>query len=391
MSEPKLGTLAVHAGEGVTLAVPSTTTPVYQATTYRFESAADAAAYLDAPEGRWLYARLENPTVLAAERKIAALEGAETAACFASGMAALTAAFLSSLRAGDALLLCDTLYGQTTRLARDVLERFGVEIRVVPLDGLAGAVAAAPPNARALVFESPTNPTLRVADVPAVAAACRARGIRSIFDATFASPVNLRALQLGVDLVVHSTTKFLNGHSDHLGGAVAGSRALLSEVLAVRRSTGGNMDPAAAYDLLRGMKTLEVRVLRQNETALAVARALTGHPRVERVDYPFLESHPDHAMARRLLRGGGGVLSFTVRGGYPAVARVHDALRLVARASSLGGVESLASIPVISSHRNATDAELSAQGIGRGTLRVSVGLEDADDVVADLLQALEQA
>ncbi len=391
MTEPKLGTLAVHAGEGETLAVPSTTTPVYQATTYRFDSAAEAAAYLDAPEGRWLYSRLENPTVIAAERKIAALEGAESAACFASGMAALSAAFLASLRAGDALLLCDTLYGQTTRLARDVLERFGVEVRVVPFSGLAAAIAGAPANARALVFESPTNPTLRVADVPEVAAACRARGIRSILDATFASPVNLRALGHGVDLVVHSTTKFLNGHSDHLGGAVAGSRALVDGVLAVRRSTGANLDPAAAYDLLRGMKTLEVRVLRQNDTALRVARALEGHPKVERVLHPFLASHPDHALARRLLRGGGGVLSFTVRGGFDAVARVHDALRLVARASSLGGVESLASIPVISSHRHATDDELRTQGIGRGTLRLSVGLEDPDDLVADLLQALERA
>jgi cystathionine beta-lyase/cystathionine gamma-synthase len=391
MSDPRLGTLAVHAGEGETLAVPSTTTPVYQATTYRFDTAADAAAYLEAPDGRWLYSRLENPTVIAAEKKIAALEAAESAACFASGMAAMTAALLASLRAGDVLLLCDTLYGQTTRLARDVLERFGVEVVVVPFDGLAAAVAAAPPRARALVFETPTNPTLRVADVPAVAAACRARGIRCILDATFASPVNLRALPHGVDLVVHSTTKFLNGHSDHLGGAVAGSRALLAEVMAVRRSTGGNMDPAAAYDLLRGMKTLEVRVLRQNATALRVARALEGHPRVERVMYPMLPGHPDHALATRLLRGGGGVLSFTVRGGYEAVARVHDALRLVARASSLGGVESLASIPVISSHRNASDAELAAQGIGRGTLRVSVGLENEEDVAADLLQALERA
>src|SRR5512137_79340 len=391
MSEKRLGTLAVHAGEGETLAVPSTTTPVYQATTYRFETAADAAAYLEAPEGRWLYARLENPTVIAAERKIAALEGAEAAACFASGMAALTATLLASLEAGDVLLLCDTIYGQTTRLARDVLERFGVEIRVAPFDGLPAVVAAAPARARALVFESPTNPTLRIADVPAVAAACRARGIRSVFDATFASPVNLRALPLGVDLVVHSATKYLNGHSDHLGGAVAGSRALLDGVLAVRRSTGGNLDAAVAYDLLRGMKTLEVRVLRQNDTALRLARALEGHPKVEQVRHPFLPSHPDHAIARRLLRGGGGVLSFTVRGGYEAVARVHDALRLVARASSLGGVESLASIPVISSHRQATDGELAAQGIGRGTLRVSVGLEDPDDLLADLLQALEQA
>jgi cystathionine beta-lyase/cystathionine gamma-synthase len=391
MTDPRIGTLAVHAGEGETLAVPSTTTPVYLATTYRFPSAAEAAAYLDHPEGRWLYARLENPTVVAAERKIAALEGAEAAACFGSGMAALSAALLASLRAGDALLVCDTIYGQTTRLARDVLERFGVEIRVVPFDGLAAAVAAAPAHARALVFESPTNPMLRVADVPAVAAACRARGIRSVLDATFASPVNLRALPMGVDLVVHSATKFLNGHSDHLGGAVAGSRALVAEVVAMRRSTGGNLDAGAAYDLLRGMKTLEVRVLRQNDTALRLARALEGHPRVESVAHPFLESHPDHALARRLLRGGGGVLSFTVRGGYEAVARVHDALRLVARASSLGGVESLASIPVISSHRNATDAELRTQGIGRGTLRVSVGLEDPEDLVADLLQALERA
>jgi cystathionine gamma-synthase len=194
-----------------------------------------------------------------------------------------------------------------------------------------------------------------------------------------------------VDLVVHSATKFLNGHSDHLGGAVAGSRALVAEVVAMRRTTGGNLDAGAAYELIRGMKTLEVRVLRQNDTALRVARALEGHPRVESVAYPFLPSHPDHDLARRLLRGGGGVLSFTVRGGYEAVARVHDAVRLVARASSLGGVESLASIPVISSHRNATDAELRTQGIGRGTLRVSVGLEDPDDLVADLLQALERA
>jgi len=391
MNQKRLGTLAVHAGEGETLAVPSTTTPVYLATTYRFPDAAEAAAYLEEPEGRWLYSRLENPTVRAAEKKIAALEGAEAALCFSSGMAAITATLLASLRAGDALLLCDTVYGQTTRLARDVLERFGVEVRPVPLSGLAEAAAAAPAGAKALLFETPTNPTLRVVDVAAVAVACRRRGILSLLDATFASPVNLQSLALGVDLVMHSTTKFLNGHSDHLGGAVAGRRELVDRVAAVRRSTGGNLDPAAAYDLIRGMKTLEVRVLRQNDTALRLARALEGHPKVAWVRYPFLESHPDHALARLQLRGGGGVLSFSVKGGYGPVARVHDALGLVARASSLGGVESLASIPVISSHRHASDAELAIQGIDRGTIRISVGLEDPDDVVADLLQALEQA
>lgn len=387
----KLGTLAVHAGEDEVLAVPSVTTPVYQTTTYRFESAAEAAAYLEAPAGRWLYSRLENPTVIAAERKIAALEGAPAAACFASGMAAIHAALASLLRAGDALVLSDTVYGETTRLARDVLARFGVTIVSAPPGRLAEAAASAPPNAKALFLETPTNPALRVVNVPEVAAACRGRGLVSIVDATFATPVNLRPLEHGADLVVHSATKFLNGHCDHLAGALAGREDLVRAAVRVRTSTGGNLDPAAAYDLLRGMKTLEVRVLRQNETALAVARALERHPAVERVDYPFLESHPDHALARRLLRGGGGVLSFVARGGFDAICRVHDALRVVARASSLGGVESLASIPVISSHRHATDAELAAQGIERGMMRLSVGLEDPDDLVADLVQALGRA
>ena len=391
MQTPRLGTLAVHAGEGETLAVPSVTTPVYQTTTYRFPDAAEAAAYLDRPEGRWLYSRLENPTVLAAEKKVAALEGGEAAACFASGMAAIAASLLSVLRAGDALLIADALYGETTRLAREVLARFGVEVRTVPVAGLVEAVRAAPGNARALLFETPTNPTLRVVDVPAVAAACRGRGLTSILDATFATPVNLRALEHGVDLVVHSATKYLNGHCDHLAGAVAGRRDLLEAAVRVRRSTGGNLDAAAAYDLLRGMKTLEVRVLRQNATALHLARALERHPKVARVLHPFLDSHPDRDLAKKLLRGGGGVLSISVRGGFEAVCRVHDAMRIVARASSLGGVESLASIPVISSHRSAGDDELRAAGIDRGMMRVSVGLEDPEDLVEDLSQALERA
>ena len=391
MASEKLGTLAVHGGEHEILSVPSVNTPIYQTTTYRFETAQAAAAYLDAPEGKWLYSRLENPTVIAAERKVALLEGTEQACCFASGMAAIHAALVGHLAAGDALLVADTIYGQTTRLARTLLARFGVEIIEVPLADLAEAARAAPPNARALLFETPTNPTMRVVDVAAVAAACAARGLLSMLDATFATPVNLRAATLGVDLVLHSATKYLNGHCDHLAGVVAGNRRLLAPVFEVRRTAGGTMDPAVAYDLIRGMKTLEVRVERQNATALRLAEALERHPKVARVHYPFLASHPDHALARRLLRGGGGVLSISVKGGFEPCCRVHDALRIVARASSLGGVESLASIPVISSHRNASPAELAAQGIDRGLLRVSVGLEDADDLLADLEQALEQA
>jgi cystathionine beta-lyase/cystathionine gamma-synthase len=391
MANEKLGTLAVHGGEDQVWSVPAVNTPIYQTTTYRFDSAADAAAYLDAPDGKWLYSRLENPTVMAAERKLALLEGTEQAALFASGMAAIHAALIAHLAAGDTLLVADTIYGQTTRLARTILARFGVLVQEVPLHRLAAAAAAAPPGTRALLFETPTNPTLRVVDVAAVAAACRGRGILSMVDATFATPINMRPATLGVDLVIHSATKYLNGHCDHLAGAVAGNKAALAPVLEVRRTAGGTMDPAVAYDLIRGMKTLEIRIERQNATALHLAEALERHPRVERVHYPFLRSHPDHDLARRLLRGGGGVVSLSVKGGFEPCCRVHDALRIVARASSLGGVESLASIPVISSHRNASDAELAAQGIDRGLLRVSVGLEDAGDLLADLTQALERA
>ena len=391
MPHPKLGTLAVHGGEDQVWSVPAVNTPIFQTTTYRFGSAADAAAYLDAPDGKWLYSRLENPTVIAAERKVAALEGTEQACAFASGMAAIHAALVGHLKAGDAILVADTIYGQTTRLVRTLLARFGVQVLDAPLDRLAEAALAAPANARALLFETPTNPTMRVVDVEAVAAACRRRGLLSMLDATFATPVNLRPALLGVDLVIHSATKYLNGHCDHLAGVVAGNREVLAPVFEVRRVAGANMDPAVAYDLIRGMKTLEVRVERQNATALALAEALERHPKVDRVHYPFLASHPDHALARRILRGGGGVLSLSVKGGYEPCARAHDALRIVARASSLGGVESLASIPVISSHRNATPAELQAQGIDRGLLRVSVGLEDAGDLLADLTQALERA
>jgi cystathionine beta-lyase/cystathionine gamma-synthase len=391
MPNPKLGTLAVHGGEDQVWSVPSVNTPIYQTTTYRFDTAAAAAAYLDAPEGKWLYSRLENPTVVAAERKLALLEGTEQAALFASGMAAIHAALVAHLAAGDTLLVADTLYGQTTRLARTILARFGVRVLEVPLAGLAEAARAAPPGTRALFFETPTNPTLRVADVAGVAAACRARGILSMLDATFATPVNLRPAALGVDLVIQSATKYLNGHCDHLAGAVAGNKAVLAPVLEVRRTAGGTMDPAVAYDLIRGMKTLEIRVERQNATALRLAEALEPHAKVARVHYPFLRSHPDHDLARRLLHGGGGVLSLSIEGGFEPCCRVHDALRVVARASSLGGVESLASIPVISSHRNASAEELEAQGIDRGLLRLSVGLEDAGDLLADLTQALEQA
>jgi cystathionine beta-lyase/cystathionine gamma-synthase len=391
MANEKLGTLAVHGGEDQVWSVPAVNTPIYQTTTYRFDSAAQAAAYLDAPDGKWLYSRLENPTVIAAERKLALLEGTEQAALFASGMAAIHAALIAHLAAGDTLLVADTIYGQTTRLVRTILARFGVTVVEVPLQRLAAAAAAAPPGTRALLFETPTNPTMRVVDVAEVAAACRARGILSMVDATFATPINLRPAALGVDLVIQSATKYLNGHCDHLAGAVAGNKAVLAPVLEVRRTAGGTMDPAVAYDLIRGMKTLEIRIERQNATALHLAETLEGHPGVTRVHYPFLRSHPDHDLARRQLRGGGGVFSLSVKGGFEACCRVHDALRIIARASSLGGVESLASIPVISSHRNATDAELAAQGIDRGLLRVSVGLEDPDDLLADLTQALGQA
>jgi methionine-gamma-lyase len=384
MTEPKLATLAVHAGtpEGANAPV---TVPIIQATTFRFESSAAVERYQRGESGLFMYSRDENPTVRAAEEAVAQLEGGESCALFASGMGAMTAALMSLLSAGDTALAATALYGGTYKLLRDVLSRFGVKLQLAEPEQLAGACAAG--GAKVCVFETPTNPTLRVLDLAAVAKAARAAGMISLVDSTFATPYVQRPLKLGVDIVMHSATKYLNGHSDHLAGALIGSKEVIEPIRVLARKLGASMDPQVAFDLLRGLKTFAIRVERQCASALTLARWLEQQKSVTRVCYPGLESHPDHALAREQMNGFGGMVTFSV-GSKEAACRFWDKQKLIARAASLGGPETLTSLPILFSHTGYSAEELRRAGVDAGMVRMSVGLEDPDDLIADLQQAL---
>lgn len=386
MAERGPGTQAVHGrreGRRGPLA-----TPIAQTSTFAFASAEEMRRYLAGDEELYLYTRYANPTLRDLEESIAALEGAEAALALGSGMAAMTTAVLSLVRAGDEVLAGASLYGGTVRLLAEVLPRFGVTARFVPLPDLPRVDQVAGERSRVLVVESPTNPTLQVVDLAAVAAAAHARGIVVVVDNTFATPLLQRPLELGADLVMHSLTKALAGHSDVVGGALAGSHERISAAAAMMKVLGGCMDPHAAFLVLRGLKTLHLRVERQCANAAELARRLEGHPRVKRVLYPGLASHPGHEVARRQMRAFGGMVALELAGGLEAAERLYDRLRLVVRAASLGGVESLVSLPVHTSHHGLGDKELRQAGIDPGLVRVSVGVEDAADLVRDLEQAL---
>jgi cystathionine beta-lyase/cystathionine gamma-synthase len=383
----KLATLAAHAGSPEGRNAP-VTTPIVQSTTFRFESAAAVQEYARGRSGLYMYSRDENPTVHAAEKAVAQLEGGEACVLFASGMGAMTSALMAQLSAGEQVVASTALYGGTYKLLRDVLSRFGVKARMTDPESLVDEVRKG--GARVCVFESPTNPTLRVLDVAAVAKACRSAGAVSLIDSTFAPPLVQRPLELGVDLVMHSATKFLNGHSDHLCGAIVGSKERVEPIRLLSRELGAALDPQVAYDLLRGLKTLVVRMERHSANALLIARWLEEQPAVKRVWYPGLESHPDHALASRQMNGFGGMVTFTL-GARERAFRFWDRLKLVARAASLGGTETLASLPILFSHTGYSAEELKRAGVDEGMVRMSVGLEDAGDLIADLRQALEGA
>ena len=364
------------------------TTPIYETTTFLFENAQEVCDYNEGRSRKFLYSRYENPTVTAVERTIAALEGAEAALVFSSGQAATTTTLLALTRSGDEIVCSSASYGGTFHLIADLLPKFGVTPRFVSLDELAAPQSILSDRTRLVWFESPINPTLRCIDIAAVTGACRARGVTSIVDNTFASPINQQPIALGVDLVMHSATKYLNGHSDVTAGALAGPARVIAEVLKARKVVGTVLDPYAAYALGRGLKTLAVRVERHNANALAVARWLSTDGRVARVYYPGLEQHPDHAIARRQMRGFGGMVCVDLGGGYAAAARFFDRLKVFRRAASLGGVESLCSLPILTSQWGYTDEELARAGVTAGMARLSVGLEDPEDLIADLDQAL---
>ena len=381
-------TTLIHSGEGQFAHVASLTTPIFETTTYVFENADAIRKYNEGRSGNFLYSRYENPTVMSAEAKIAAVDRAERALVFASGMAASSTLLMALLKGGDEVVCSAAVYGGTFHLLNDLLSRFGIATRFVSVDELACPETLITDRTRLLWFESPINPHLRCVDVRRVARACRARGVTSVIDNTFASPINQRPLEMGVDLSVQSATKYLNGHSDVTAGVVSGRDELIEPVNLARRKLGGVLDPQAAYALGRALKTLPLRVARHNANAMAVASALEGHPGVKRVYYPGLPSHPDHAIAKQQMSGFGGMVCVDAEGGEAGACRVFDRLKIIKRAVSLGGAESVCSLPFLTSQWGHTDAQLAEAGITKGMMRISIGLEDAEDLIADLDQAL---
>ena len=385
----KEATKLIHAGDGTdTGQTPSLTTPIYETTTFVFDSVADVIKYTEGRLNGYLYSRYENPTVVAAEQKLAALDGAQQALLFSSGMAAISTAMLTLLKGGDEIVCCSAIYGGTFHILEDLLPKLGIARRFVPLDALANPSSVIGPHTRMVWFESPINPTLRCIDVRKVAAACKTAGVVSAIDNTFASSINQPVLSMGIDISMQSCTKYLNGHSDVTGGALSGSTELMAPMAKIRRLLGGVMDPLPAFNLARGMKTMALRVAQHNANALQVAQWLEQHPQIERVYYPGLSRHPDHAIAKSQMKGFGGVVTIDVKGGKDGAFRTFDKLKVIKRAASLGGVESICSLPILTSQYGLTDEELAKAGVTKGMIRISIGLEDAEDLMADLDQAL---
>jgi cystathionine beta-lyase/cystathionine gamma-synthase len=385
----KQATKLIHAGDGVdTGATPSLTTPIYETSTFVFDSVADVEKYQQGKLNGYLYSRYENPTVVAVEQKLAAVDGAETALLFSSGMAAISTALMTLLKSGDEILCCSAIYGGTFHIIEDLLPRLGISRRFISIEDLADVGSIIGPNTKIVWFESPINPTLRCVDVRSIAAACKKAGVLAAMDNTFASPVNQPVLSMGIDLSMQSCTKYLNGHSDVTGGVLSGSAALMAPMAKVRRLLGGIMDPQPAFALGRGLKTMAIRVAQHNANAGIVAQFLEGHRAIERVYYPGLASHPDHAIAAKQMGGFGGMVTIDVKGGKEAAFRAFDRLKIVKRAASLGGVESICSIPILTSQYGLTDEELVKAGVSKGMIRISIGLEDTSDVINDLDQAL---
>ncbi|MFB3154050.1 MAG: PLP-dependent aspartate aminotransferase family protein [Candidatus Acidiferrales bacterium] len=382
-----IATRAVHVGESRHGVGGPVVSPVVQSATFTFASVEEMKRWAEGRSKADIYTRYGNPTLRVAEAKLAALEEGEAGLVTASGMAAISSTLLTFVGAGEEIIATRRLYGGTYRLMRDLLPRFGIKVHFVESD-LRGVEARVTPRTRLLYTETPTNPTLGIVDLRKAAALARRLGLVSAVDNTFATPVLQRPLTLGFDVVCHSATKYLGGHSDVIAGAVAGRRKLVEKIRHTMIELGGSLDPAACYLLIRGMKTLETRMRRQAANALTVARFLERHPKVARVHYPGLRSHPGHALARRQMSGFGAMLAFDLKGGLGAARRFGNRIRLFLLAGSLGGVESLAVLPIYTSHHHMSVEELAAAGVSPGTVRLSIGVEDAADLLADLKQAL---
>jgi cystathionine gamma-synthase len=388
-------TRAVHGDRRRDNAYHSLTPPIVQTATYTFDDTTDLCGFMDArlwggAKSRTEYGRYGNPTVAEAEARLAALDAAQDALLFSSGMAAVTTVLLAFLSTGAHLIITDDAYRRTRQFCLNFLKRYGVAATVVPAGDYAAMEEAIRPNTRLIISESPTNPYLRVLDLERVADIGRRHGVRTLIDATFATPINQRPIEFGIDLVLHSATKYLGGHNDILAGAVCGSEPLIALLRQQLWMLGAVVDPHNAYLLLRGLKTLALRVQRQNDSGQRVAEFLAGQPAVDRVWYPGLSTHPDHDVAVRQMSGFGGVVTFEVKGDLAAASRLIDAVEIPIIAPSLGGVETLIEQPALMSYYELSTEERLAVGIKDNLVRLSLGVEDADDLIADLAQALDR-
>ena len=383
-------TKAVHAGDKRGSSTGAVVEPIYETSVFAFSSTKQLVDVMGEKAEGYVYTRYGNPTTRSVENKMAALEESEDAAVFSSGMAAIATTFFTLVSSGDHVVSTRDLYGGTLEFFNKVLPRFGVETTLVDATDLDELKSATRSNTKVIYAETPTNPTLKVVDLSAVAKIGKEKGATVVVDSTFASPYNTKPAELGVDVVVHSATKYLCGHNDVTAGVVCGSERFVQELKKTRKSLGGTLDPLAAWLLLRGLKTLGLRMERHNSNGIKVATYLEGCPKVKTVHYPGLESHPQHVIAKRQMTGFGGVVSFEIDGDFETTVKFAENLKLCSLASSLGGTETLVTQPVTASHYFVSVEDRKKAGITDQLIRLALGIEDPEDIIADLEQAFRK-
>ncbi len=383
-----LSTRAIHAGEPRRKYADSLTTPIIQTSTFTFQDSKHIEDFTKKGKEHFEYGRYGNPTAQIAERRLADLEGAEDCVVFSSGMSAITTTILSLVQSGDHIVITDDSYKKTLEFCQSYLKQFAIECTIIPFGNYTVLEKAVKKNTRFIFSESPTNPYLNIFDLVKIKKIAKKHKVLTLIDSTFATPYNQRPIEFGMDVVLQSCTKYLAGHNDILAGAMLGKKELVERVRNLHKSMGGTIDPHCCYLLLRGLKTFPLRVEKQNESALEIARFLENHPKIKKVYYPFLESHPHYEIAKKQMKGGGGVVTFEVKGNINTAKRFLDALKLCYIGPSLGGVETLITHPALVSYYDYTKRARYALGITDTLFRLAVGIEDVDDLIADLDRAL---
>jgi cystathionine beta-lyase/cystathionine gamma-synthase len=383
-----LSTLCVHGNEKITSG--PAVAAIAQTSTFVFENQQEVLDSVIGRSGKHLYTRWSNPTTHQVEKKLSAIEGTEESIALSSGMAAISSAILAFVKSGERILSCDAIYGGTLHFFEMLIEKFGIRVDFVDCDEFVAKIRTSAGKCKLCYFETPTNPTLKIVDIEGVAHAARETGIISVIDNTFATPMNQRPYEMGIDIVLHSATKYLGGHSDIIAGVVSGNREMIAKVRGAAKLLGGTMDPFAAFLLDRGLKTLAVRMKKHNHNAKALAERLSHDKRIRKVHYPGLPSHPNHEVAKKQMIGFGGMLSVDLDCCLEDAISFVDSLEVFLNAVSLGGVESLVSIPVLTTHQGIDTQTLSEMGISDSTVRLSIGIEDFDDLYNDIQSALDK-